>query len=85
MEKYYAAERAINAYQKGIQQQLGIMRGLMHTLDGRKERSRPSPAANHSSYAAHEFLETEPHSDYGGDDMASHGTEEVPNTPIRHP
>ena len=61
------------------------MRGLMHTLDGRKERSRPSPAADHSSYAAHEFLEAEPHSDYGGDDMASHGTEEVPDTPIRHP
>ena len=30
LEKYYAAERAINSYQKGIQQQLGIMRGLIH-------------------------------------------------------
>ena len=61
------------------------MRGLMHTLDGRKERSRPSPAVGHSSYAAHEFPEPEPHSDYGGDDMASHGTEDIPDTPIRHP
>ena len=85
LEKYYAAERAINQYQKGIQHQFGIMRGLMHTLDGRKERSRPSPAGSHSSYAAHEFPEPEPHSDYGGDDMASHGTEDVPDTPIRHP
>ncbi|RVW44824.1 hypothetical protein CK203_087101 [Vitis vinifera] len=30
LEKYYAAEHAINSYQKGIQQQLGIMRGLIH-------------------------------------------------------
>ncbi|RVW19493.1 hypothetical protein CK203_117646 [Vitis vinifera] len=34
LEQYYAAERAINQYQKGIQHQLGIMRGVMHTLDG---------------------------------------------------
>ena len=61
------------------------MRGLMHTLDGKKERSRPSPAASDSSYAAHEFSEPEPHSDYDGDDMTSHGIEDVPDTPIRHP
>ena len=39
LEQYYAAERAINQYQKGIQHQLGIMCGVMHTLDGRKQRS----------------------------------------------
>ena len=61
------------------------MHGLMHTLDGRKEQSRPSPATGHSSYAAHEFSEAEPHSDYGGDDMASYGTKDVPDTPIWHP
>ncbi|CBI17023.3 unnamed protein product, partial [Vitis vinifera] len=27
----------------------------------------------------------EPHSDYGGDDIASHGTIDVPDTPIWHP
>ena len=60
------------------------MRGLMHTLDGKKERSRPSPAASDSSYAAHEFSEPEPHSDYGGDDKASHCIADVPDTQIRH-
>ena len=85
LEKYYAAERAINQYQKGIQHQLGIMCGVMHTLDGRKQRSWPSPVAGDSSYAAHEFPQPEPHSDYGGDDIASHGTVDVPDTPIWHP
>ena len=85
LEQYYGAEHAINQYQNGIQHQLGVLHGLMHTLDGRKERSRPSLAAGDLSYAAHEFSEPEPHSDYGGDDMASHGTTDVPDTPIRHP
>ena len=61
------------------------MRGLMHTLDDRKERSRPLLAVGHSGYAAYDFPEAELHSDYDRDDMASHGTEEVPDTPIRHP
>ncbi|RVW78574.1 hypothetical protein CK203_049815 [Vitis vinifera] len=39
LEQYYAAECAIKAYQKGIQQQLGIMHGLMHILDAQIERS----------------------------------------------
>ncbi|RVW60120.1 hypothetical protein CK203_086578 [Vitis vinifera] len=39
-----------------------------------KQRSRPSLAAGDSSYVAHEFSQPEPHSDYGGDDIASHGT-----------
>ncbi|RVX03720.1 hypothetical protein CK203_023073 [Vitis vinifera] len=42
LEKYYAAERAINAYKKGIQQQLGIMHSLMHRLDAQRKRSRLS-------------------------------------------
>ncbi|KAJ9671287.1 hypothetical protein PVL29_027328 [Vitis rotundifolia] len=45
LKKYYAAERAINSYQKGIQQQLGIMCGLIHRLDARRERSVHSPTA----------------------------------------
>ena len=85
LEKYYATKHAINAYQKSIQQQLGIMRGLMHRLDARRERSRPLPAAGHSGYAAYDFPEAEQHSDYARDDMACHGTKNVPNTPIRHP
>ena len=56
LEKYYAAECAINSYQKGIQQQLGIMRGLIHRLDARRERSVHSPTVGHSGYAA-EILE----------------------------
>ena len=85
LEKYYATERAINAYQKGIQQQLGIMRGLMHRLDARKERSLPPPAVGHSGYATYNFPEAEQHSNYAVDDMACHGTKDVPDTPIRHP
>lgn len=61
------------------------MHGVMHTLDGQKQRSRPSLAAGDSSYVAHEFSQPEPHSDYGGDDIASHGTIDVPDTPIWHP
>ena len=70
LEKYYATERAINAYQKGIQQQLGIMHGVMHRLDARRERSIPSPAIGHSGYAAYDFPEAKQHSDYAQDDMA---------------
>ncbi|KAL6326025.1 hypothetical protein AAG906_038517 [Vitis piasezkii] len=61
------------------------MRGLMHRLDARRERSQPSPAAGHSGYAAYDFPEAEQHSDYGRDDMACHGTKDVLDTPIRHP
>ena len=85
LEQYYRAERAINQYQKGIQHQLGIMRGVMHRLDDRKQRSRPSPTAGDSSDVAHEFPQPEQHLDYDGDDIASHSTVDVPDTPIRHP
>ncbi|KAJ9697193.1 hypothetical protein PVL29_009115 [Vitis rotundifolia] len=85
LEKYYAAEHAINSYQKGIQQQLGIMRGLIHRLDARRERSVHSPTAGHSAYAAEDFPEAEHDSPYARYDMPFHGTEEVPATPIRHP
>ena len=84
MEKYYAAECAINSYQKGIQQQLGIMRGLIHRLDARRERSVHSPTAGHSDYAANDFPKAEHDSPYARYDMSFHRTEEVPDTPIRH-
>ena len=84
LEQYYAAERAIKAYQKGIQQQLGIMHGLMHRLDAQIERSVPSPVAGHSGYAADDFPVLEQHAHYVRDDMACHGTEDAPDTPIRH-
>ena len=85
LEKYYAAECAINSYQKGIQQQLGIMRGLIHRLDARRERSVHSPTAGHSGYAADDFPEAKHDSPYARYDMPFHRTEEVPDTPIRHP
>ncbi|RVW46132.1 hypothetical protein CK203_076181 [Vitis vinifera] len=47
----------INSYQKGIQQQLGIMRGLIHRLDARRERSVHSPTTGHSGYAVDDFPE----------------------------
>ncbi|WKA03576.1 hypothetical protein VitviT2T_021677 [Vitis vinifera] len=84
LEKYYAAECAINSYQKGIQQQLGIMRGLIHRLDARRERSVHSPTAGHSGYAGDDFPEAEHDSPYARYDMPFHRTEEVPDTPIRH-
>ncbi|KAL6333931.1 hypothetical protein AAG906_039345 [Vitis piasezkii] len=37
-------------------------------------KTTKSTFAADSSYAAHEFPQPEPHSDYGGDDIASHGT-----------
>ncbi|RVW60268.1 Trafficking protein particle complex II-specific subunit 130-like [Vitis vinifera] len=71
LEKYYAAECAINSYQKGIQQQLGIMHGLIHRLDARRERSVHSPTAGHSSYAADDFPEAEHDSPYARYDIHS--------------
>ena len=69
LEQYYAAECAIKAYQKGIQQQLGIMHGLMHILDAQIERSVPLPVVGHSGYAADDFPLLEQHAHYAGDDM----------------
>ena len=85
LEQYYATERAINQYQKGIQHQLGIMRGLIHRLDARRERSVHSPTAGHSGYAADDFPDAEHDSPAARYDMPIHCTEEVPDTPIRHP
>ena len=85
LDKYYAAERQINSYQKGIQHQLGIMRGLIQRLDGRRKRSVHSPTAAHSGYAADEFPDAEPDSSAARYDMPTHSTEQVPDTPIRHP
>ena len=60
------------------------MRGLIHRLDARRERSVHSPTAGHSGYAADEFPEAEHDSPYARYDMPFHRTEEVPDTPIRH-
>ena len=85
MDKYYAAERQINSYQKGIQHQLGIMRGLIQRLDARRKRSVHSPTIGHSGYAADNFPDAELDSPAARYDMPFHCTEEVPDTPIRHP
>ncbi|RVW75149.1 hypothetical protein CK203_053906 [Vitis vinifera] len=49
--RYHDAERAIDQYQRGIQQQLRIMRGLMHKLGTRRHSGVNSNAGGHSSYA----------------------------------
>ena len=61
------------------------MRGLIHRLDARRERSVHSPTAGHSGYAADDFPEAEHDSPYARYDMPFHRTEEVLDTPIRHP
>ncbi|RVX16630.1 hypothetical protein CK203_006025 [Vitis vinifera] len=85
LDKYYAAKRQINSYQKGIQHQFGIMRGLIQRLDARRKRSVHSPTAGHSGYAADEFPDAEHDSPAARYDMPTHCTEQVPDTPIRHP
>ncbi|RVW97995.1 hypothetical protein CK203_029089 [Vitis vinifera] len=59
--------------------------GLIHRLDARRERSVHSPTAGHSGYAADDFPEAEHDSPYARYDMPFHCTEEVLDTPIRHP
>ncbi|KAL6312011.1 hypothetical protein AAG906_017689 [Vitis piasezkii] len=49
--QYHDAERAIDQYQRGIQEQLRIMRGLMHKLGTRRHSGVNSDAGGHSSYA----------------------------------
>ncbi|RVW30546.1 hypothetical protein CK203_097807 [Vitis vinifera] len=53
-------------------------------LDAQRERSVPLPVAGHSGYAANDFPQLEQHSHYARDNMACHGTKDVPDTPIRH-
>ncbi|RVX13330.1 hypothetical protein CK203_021128 [Vitis vinifera] len=45
--QYHDAERAIDQYQRGIQQQLRIMRGLMHKLGTRRHSRVNSDAGDH--------------------------------------
>ncbi|KAJ9682761.1 hypothetical protein PVL29_018643 [Vitis rotundifolia] len=71
--------------QTSSHQQLGIMRGLIHRLDAQRERGVHSPIAGHSGYAADDFPEADHDSPYARYDMPFHGTEEVLDTPIRHP
>ncbi|KAL6330495.1 hypothetical protein AAG906_040425 [Vitis piasezkii] len=49
--QYHDAERAIDQYQRGIQEQLRIMRGLMHKLGTRRHSGVNSDAGGPSSYA----------------------------------
>ena len=60
------------------------MCGLMHRLEAQRERSVPLPIVGHSGNAADDFPQLEQHSHYARDNMACHGTEDVPDTPIRH-
>ncbi|RVW58946.1 hypothetical protein CK203_107671 [Vitis vinifera] len=69
----------------GIQHQLGIMRGLIQRLDGRRKRSVHSPTTGHSGYAADEFPDADHDSPAARYNMPTHCTEQVPDTPIRHP
>lgn len=61
------------------------MRGLIQRLDARRKRSVHSPTAGHSGYAADDFPDAEHDSPAAQYDMPFHCTEEVPDTPIRHP
>ncbi|RVW39227.1 hypothetical protein CK203_112427 [Vitis vinifera] len=58
---------------------------ILEKLDARRERSVHSPTAGHSGYAADDFPEVEHDSPYARYDMPFHCTEEVLDTPIRHP
>ncbi|RVW81039.1 hypothetical protein CK203_045400 [Vitis vinifera] len=54
-------------------------------LEAQRERSVPLPIVGHSGNAADDFPQLEQHSHYARDNMACHGTEDAPDTPIRHP
>ncbi|KAL6315450.1 hypothetical protein AAG906_000742 [Vitis piasezkii] len=69
----------------GIQDQLGIMRGLIQRLDARRKRSVHSPTAGHAGYAADDFPDAEHDSPSARYDVPFQRTEEVPDTPIRPP
>ncbi|WJZ87677.1 hypothetical protein VitviT2T_007043 [Vitis vinifera] len=81
--QYHDAERAIDQYQRGIQQQLRIMRGLMHKLGTRRHSGVNSDAGGHSSYAPANTPTTDDHAFPGDEYMASHAADHVLDTPDR--
>ncbi|WJZ83062.1 hypothetical protein VitviT2T_002773 [Vitis vinifera] len=81
--QYHDAERAIDQYQRGIQQQLRIMRGLMHKLGARRHSGVNSDVGGHSSYAPANTPTTDDHAFLGDEYMASHVADHVLDTPDR--
>ncbi|RVW37815.1 hypothetical protein CK203_087862 [Vitis vinifera] len=81
--QYHDAERAIDQYQRGIQQQLRIMRGLMHKLGTRRHSGVNSDAGGHSSYAPASTPTVDDHAFPGDEYMASHAAYHVLDTPDR--
>ncbi|RVW14793.1 hypothetical protein CK203_091052 [Vitis vinifera] len=81
--QYHDAERAIDQYQRGIQQQLRIMRGLMHKLGTRRHTGVNSDAGGHSSYAPASPPTADDHAFPGDEYMASHAAYHVLDTPDR--
>ncbi|RVW67089.1 hypothetical protein CK203_063191 [Vitis vinifera] len=81
--QYHDAERAIDQYQRGIQQQLRIMRGLMHKLGSRRHSGVNSAAGGHSSYAPASTPTADDHAFPGDEYMASHAAYHVLDTPDR--
>ncbi|WJZ81650.1 hypothetical protein VitviT2T_001480 [Vitis vinifera] len=81
--QYHDAERAIDQYQRGIQQQLRIMCGLMHKLGTRRHSGVNSDVGGHSSYAPANTPTTNDHAFLGDEYMASHAANHVLDTPDR--
>eukprot|EP00261_Vitis_vinifera_P040977 XP_019082220.1 PREDICTED: uncharacterized protein LOC109124366 isoform X1 [Vitis vinifera] len=81
--QYHDVERAIDQYQRGIQQQLRIMRGLMHKLGTRRHSGVNSYAGGHSSYAPANTPTADDHAFPGDEYMASHAADHVLDTPDR--
>ncbi|KAL6313824.1 hypothetical protein AAG906_010243 [Vitis piasezkii] len=73
----------IDQYQRGIQEQLRIMRGLMHKLGTRRHSRVNSDAGGHSSYAPASTPTADDHAFPGDEYMASHAAYHVLDTPDR--
>ncbi|RVX07411.1 hypothetical protein CK203_022624 [Vitis vinifera] len=81
--QYHDVERAIDQYQRGIQQQLRIMRGLMHKLGTRRHSGVNSDTGSHSSYAPTSTPTADDHAFPGDEYMVSHAAYHVLDTPDR--
>ncbi|WJZ85832.1 hypothetical protein VitviT2T_005349 [Vitis vinifera] len=81
--QYHDVERAIDQYQRGIQQQLRIMRGLMHKLGTRRHSGVNSDTGSHSSYAPTNTPTADDHAFPGDEYMVSHAAYHVLDTPNR--
>ncbi|KAL6316999.1 hypothetical protein AAG906_026699 [Vitis piasezkii] len=79
----YHDANAIDQYQRGIQEQLRIMRGLMHKLGTRRHSGVNSDAGGPSSYAPASTPTADDHAFPGDEYMASHAAYHVLDTPDR--